>query len=150
MSTEIISKYKELEAKKLLAVVNKRGIEVTIEEAYPTKDKEINIDLLADELGISSIEGKNKIAQDNDYMVIGNYKVLFTNDTYGTPLNNWRAKEHEDFNNQPKAVCYINIDRPLNAGSKFRLKGANVEYRIKRQLTDRGITKLTKYEVVRI
>jgi hypothetical protein len=25
-----------------------------------------------------------------------------------------------------------------------------VEYRIKRQLTDKGITKLTKYEVVRI
>jgi hypothetical protein len=147
---DIIEEYKKKEEEKLLAVIEKRGIEITVLEAYTEEEKEISVDLLSSELNISSVEGKNKISQDNSYSIIGDYKVLFTNDTYGTPLNDWRAKDHDDFNNPPKATCYINIDRKLNVGSKFRLKIANSEYRIKRQLADRGITKLTKYEAVRI
>ncbi len=157
MNKREIEKYRNIELKKLKAVIAKRGIDILLYKAEPIKDKENSIDLLDFEVdeNIDTIERENKIKQNLDYKNLGFAKVLFLNNNEN--MGNWYADKALDFNNAPKAQCYIdffnnplNKDEVITVGSYFVFKDyPKVRYKITRKLNDRGLIDFEKYEVVR-
>jgi len=152
MANEILDNYLDIEQRKLLTLIDKRGVNINV---YPvhTKDSNYNeVDILNQELKVDIIGEKQEIKHqyiydfDNPietkgYFVKKDYEFNILSDIeVENGVNNNIINDNE---------IYINYDKILEVGTLIEIVDYDIKYKISEIMKNRNLTKIYKYKINR-
>jgi hypothetical protein len=136
-----------IEQEKIEVVINKRGIDVTVNYAILKDIHENSLYLFRNDIvGLNGIDTTNvepTIEPEYIYQEKNAKMLLVQQDN--TQLHQWNWTADEDINVQPVIFCYINIDVTIGSIVNFR----NIKYKVVKKHTNRGLINFPLYELAK-
>jgi hypothetical protein len=143
MNYDLIERYTQKEAEKMLSLIDKKGIDCIVTPIIENEIDINDIDVFSDEF--SSITKLNPIQNSNAKNTFGNSverKIYFLNSQSEDMF--WKQ---DDENNEPIIKAYIN-DFTLSVGSEIFVYD-KVKYKIGKILTNYGASKVVAYSLIK-
>ena len=147
MNVDLAGKYLDIEKKKLLIVIDKRGIEGNLSTAIATS-KENSVNFYEDKYKVDYLDGKQKPDIGLEYSPDKAPLKILLVDRENKPVFVTDTETSDSFENNIANVIYfyVSIENEIPVGSLIELNlFTKVSYRITEIKKHRGVIKMLRY-----